>query len=156
VKGLGHGGASAAWPPSGGVRSSPRVLLVDERRLQVPQFWVPYLESRGVEQIIAPEALTGDIVEAWANSTRRAGWVLAWSEVLRDTAPARPLRVPTAVVLPASSPKRARAFEYAQAWSREGVVAFWVVPPGAEIDGQRIEDIVTNQPAIDLPEDTLR
>jgi ATP-dependent DNA helicase RecQ len=151
-----HGGASESWPAPTGARSSPRVLLVDEHRLQAPRSWAPYLEARGVKQLVAPEVLAGAVADVWAGSTKRAGWVLTWSEVLRDTAPPRPLGVPTAVVLPIASGERARAFERALAWSQEGILAFWVAPPGTEIDGRRLEDVVTNQPAIDLPEGTLR
>ncbi|WP_437723739.1 helicase-related protein [Sorangium sp. So ce861] len=156
AKADGHGGASVQWPAPVGARNSARVLLVDEHRLQMPHEWLPSLETRGVEQIVAPDDLVDAIAEAWAGSTRRAGWVLAWSEVLRNTAPARPFGVPTAVVLPTSPGERLRPFVLAQGWLREGLISFWVAPPGTEIDHRRLEDIVTNQPAIDLPKETLR
>lgn len=152
----GHGGASVRWPAPPGARHSARVLLVDERRLQMPHSWLPCLEARGIEQIVTPDFLADSIAEVWAGSTKRAGWVLAWSEVLRNAAPVRPFGVPMAVVLPTSTGERLHAFALAQAWSREGLVSFWVAPPGTEIDRRRLEDIVTNQPAIELPKETLR
>ncbi|WP_437840066.1 DEAD/DEAH box helicase [Sorangium sp. So ce1153] len=156
AKADGHGGASVQWPSRAGAKNSARVLLVDGHRLQMPHSWLPYLEARGVEQIVAPDVLADSIADVWAGSTKRAGWVLTWSEVLRNTAPMRPLAVPTAVLLPTFPAERLRAFVFARGWLREGFLSFWVALPGTEIDHQRLEDIVTNEPAIDLPKEMIR
>lgn len=151
-----HYGGQVQWPREAGVTPSPRVVIVPYDEHSIPARLVTFVAGRGVEQIVAPARLCGELAEAWAQRIPdRPGWILGWEEVGPDAASLRPLAVPTAMVVAPEISQQARdaMWRWAERWHEGGgPLAWWAAPAATRVGGRALEDVATNRPALDLPD----